>query len=142
MTELDPSGAALAYSTFLGGTGVDEGHAIALGRRGRAYVTGLTSSADFPTTPGAVDASQAVRSYDAFVTKLETYARGDEDETTSAHDDEDDHDDEEVGAREHGAASAPARAETLRPWRSGLFATPRSATAGGRVRMPPSSSRR
>jgi hypothetical protein len=76
VTELDASGAALAYSTLIGGTGLDEGHDIALGPRGRVYITGLTSSADFPTTPAAVDGSPATGSYDAFVTKLETAARG------------------------------------------------------------------
>jgi hypothetical protein len=41
--------------------------------RGRAYVTGDTSSADFPTTPGAFDTTRTGEQ-DAFVTKLN--ARG------------------------------------------------------------------
>jgi len=44
---IDPE---LAYSTFLGGTNVDEGRGIAV-REGRAYVTGFPLSPDFPTTP-------------------------------------------------------------------------------------------
>src|SRR5215208_1195432 len=61
---IDPG---LAYSTFLGGTGIDEGEGIAVDESGRAYVTGNTGSADFPTTRGAFD-----RTFngDAFVTKL------------------------------------------------------------------------
>ncbi len=51
---IDPG---LDYSTFLGGTGQDEGNSIAVDTRDRAYVTGFTQSADFPTTPGAFDTS-------------------------------------------------------------------------------------
>ena len=54
MTKLNASGSALAYSTFLGGTEIDDGAGIAV-RGGRAYVTGGTRSADYPTTPGAFD---------------------------------------------------------------------------------------
>ncbi|HEX8769297.1 MAG TPA: SBBP repeat-containing protein [Acidimicrobiales bacterium] len=48
ITKLDPSGASLAYSTYLGGADADESAAIALDRDGSAYVTGKTSSANFP----------------------------------------------------------------------------------------------
>ncbi|MDR6556810.1 hypothetical protein J2809_001152 [Arthrobacter pascens] len=63
---IDP---ALAYSTFLGGSGTDEGHEVAVDASGSAYVMGNTTSADFPTTAGAFDTTLGgVR--DAFVTKL------------------------------------------------------------------------
>jgi hypothetical protein len=65
---IDPG---LDYSTFLGGAGNDEGRGIAV-REGRAYVTGLTGSADFPTTQGAFDTSFNGAFEDAFVTKLPT----------------------------------------------------------------------
>ena len=55
MTKLDASGAALGYSTYLGGSGDDDGYGIALDGAGNAYLTGDTSSADFPTTAGAFD---------------------------------------------------------------------------------------
>ena len=55
MTKLDASGAALAYSTYLGGSSDDHGGGIAVDGAGSAYVTGWTDSADFPTTPGAFD---------------------------------------------------------------------------------------
>ena len=54
VTKLNASGSALAYSTFLGGTGADRGRGIAV-REGRAFVTGQTLSADYPTTPGVFD---------------------------------------------------------------------------------------
>ncbi len=48
ITKINPAGSALVYSTYLGGTSVDFGEAIAVDSRGAAYVTGSTSSRDFP----------------------------------------------------------------------------------------------
>jgi hypothetical protein len=69
VTKLNGSGSALAYSTFLAGTGSDGGRGIAV-RAGRAYVTGATDSPDYPTTPGAFDRTFNGGDFDAFVTKL------------------------------------------------------------------------
>jgi hypothetical protein len=71
VTKLNASGSALAYSTFLGGTNSDAGLGIAVDRRGSAYGTGFTDSADYPTTPDAFDTSLGGIE-DAFVTKLPT----------------------------------------------------------------------
>ena len=49
MTELDPSGSSLVYSTYLGGSSMDSGMGIALDSTGNAYVTGYTYSSNFPT---------------------------------------------------------------------------------------------
>ena len=49
VSKLDPSGATLAYSSFLGGSGKDVGWAIALDAAGHAFVTGDVGSSDFPT---------------------------------------------------------------------------------------------
>ena len=66
ITKLNPTGTALAYSTYLGGSGNDDGYGIAV-VSGSAYVSGTTSSADFPT----VNRFQGYQgSYDVFVTKL------------------------------------------------------------------------
>jgi hypothetical protein len=59
----------LAYATFLGGIGSDFGFAIAVDEKGRAYVTGQTSSTNFPSTAGAFDTTHN-GSQDAFVVKL------------------------------------------------------------------------
>ncbi len=62
----------MVYSTYLGGTRGDESYAVAVDSSGRATVTGLTNSSDFPTTPGAFDTSHSGSSYDldAFVARL------------------------------------------------------------------------
>jgi len=52
---------------------MEQGFAIAVGDRGRAYVTGLTiDSNDYPTTPGAFDDTYSGGGNDPFVTKLPT----------------------------------------------------------------------
>ena len=48
VAKLDPTGAALVYSTYLGGSSTDEGLGIAVDASGSAYVTGITQSSDFP----------------------------------------------------------------------------------------------
>lgn len=47
---IDPS-VSVAYSTYLGGSGADEGQGIAVDGSGNAYITGQTASADFPVKP-------------------------------------------------------------------------------------------
>jgi uncharacterized protein (TIGR03437 family) len=69
VTKLSADGAALVYSTYLGGESNDSGNAIAIDSAGNAYVAGGTSSDDFPTTPNAFQGLYRTRS-DAFVTKL------------------------------------------------------------------------
>ncbi len=68
VTKLDPSGSSLTYSTYLGG-GLDFGQAIAIDGAGNAYVTGVTSSSQFPM----VNAFQTTggNPNTAFVTKLD-----------------------------------------------------------------------
>ncbi len=55
VTELSPTGSALIYSSYLGGTAASYGSGIALDSSGAAYVTGWTTSKDFPVTQGAFD---------------------------------------------------------------------------------------
>ncbi|CAN5420605.1 hypothetical protein BH11BAC1_BH11BAC1_02130 [soil metagenome] len=49
LTVLNPTGTGLVYSSFLGGTGSESGYGIALGGYGIAYITGNTSTGNFPT---------------------------------------------------------------------------------------------
>jgi uncharacterized protein (TIGR03437 family) len=53
VTKIDPTGTKLLYSTYLGGSRDEMGLAIAVDAAGAAYVTGFTSSTNFPTTAGA-----------------------------------------------------------------------------------------
>lgn len=62
---IDP---VLVYSTYLGGSGFDQGYAIAVDALGNAYVTGQTAAIDFPTTAGAFQTNYG--GGDAFVAKL------------------------------------------------------------------------
>jgi len=48
VTKIDPRTDDIIYSTRLGGSGIDKGLAITLDDEGRVYVTGSTSSHDFP----------------------------------------------------------------------------------------------
>jgi uncharacterized protein (TIGR03437 family) len=80
VSKVSPDGTKLIYSTFLGGTGTSGGTAIAVDAAGNAYVTGATTSKDFPVTAGALQTTYAgaggqrlslLASGDAFVTKLD-----------------------------------------------------------------------
>jgi len=66
--KLNAAGNGLLYSTYVGGSGADEGHSIAIDTSGNAYVTGETWSTDFPTV-NAYDSSLG-GTYDVFVFKL------------------------------------------------------------------------
>lgn len=75
VTVIDPTGSALVYSTYLGGSATNVGNGIAVDSAGNAYVTGATNSMDFPTTPGAFQTTCTSCSLpqpltDAFVAKL------------------------------------------------------------------------
>ncbi len=72
--KLNPAGSALVWSTYLGGeTGTEHGNAIALDGDGNVYVTGMTTSTDFPIVEPVQEAHGGTGSSnwgDAFVTKL------------------------------------------------------------------------
>lgn len=55
VTRIGLDGRAIVYSTYLGGSGIDEGNAIALDNRGNALVVGDTYSPDFGGAPPLID---------------------------------------------------------------------------------------
>ncbi len=69
VSKLNPSGNALIYSTYLGGSNMDWGQGIALDSSGCVYVTGYTQSSNFPYA-GSGFQSALVGAQSAFVTKL------------------------------------------------------------------------
>ncbi|HET9530681.1 MAG TPA: SBBP repeat-containing protein, partial [Blastocatellia bacterium] len=54
VTKLNATGTALIYSTYVGGAKDDTATGLALSSSGEAYITGFTTSANFPTTPGVL----------------------------------------------------------------------------------------
>jgi hypothetical protein len=81
VAKFDPasSGAAsLIYSTYLGGTGIDEALGIAVDAAGQAHVTGRTNSSSFPLAApaGRPVLDSTIAGQDGFVTKLNTRGNG------------------------------------------------------------------
>jgi hypothetical protein len=77
VARISADGRSLIFATYFGGRGEDTGTAIAVDADGAAYVTGITSSLDYPTTPGAYDRTNGRfptcaggDCIDSFVTKL------------------------------------------------------------------------
>jgi len=60
----------LVYATYLGGSFYNYGTGIAVDSQGSAYVTGWTTSTNFPTTQNAIDGSLGGAASDAFITKF------------------------------------------------------------------------
>jgi len=69
VAEITSNGAALLYSTYLGGTGNDQARGAAFDPFGSVYILGQTDSPDFPTTAGAYSTDP---SSGGFVTKITT----------------------------------------------------------------------
>jgi uncharacterized protein (TIGR03437 family) len=77
ITKLSPSG-SVAWSTYLGGSGPDDAHAIAIDSAGNVWVAGETVSPNFPTTANAISRTFGgettvgpLQYGDAFVAKLD-----------------------------------------------------------------------
>ncbi|MGA7313327.1 MAG: SBBP repeat-containing protein [Silvibacterium sp.] len=68
VTEMNATGSALVYSTYLGGSTGDGANAIVLSPAGNVYVSGLAGSPDFPVTPHAF--RKVNTNGDGFVTEL------------------------------------------------------------------------
>lgn len=70
ITKLSPTGNTLLHSTYVGGSDADRAYGIAVDGNSAVYATGFTSSSDFPTTTGALQATYGGGAYDAFVVKM------------------------------------------------------------------------
>ncbi|MGH9265611.1 MAG: SBBP repeat-containing protein [Acidimicrobiales bacterium] len=70
VAKLAPSGTTLEWSTYIGGTATDRGRGLAVDSTGNAYVTGSTSSVDFPTASPYQPGPFRPDDLDAFLTKV------------------------------------------------------------------------
>jgi beta-propeller repeat-containing protein len=70
VTKINAAGSGRVYSTYLGGDISDQATGIAIDGAGNAYVTGFTSSFNFPTNK-PIQSANALGAQDAFVTKLD-----------------------------------------------------------------------
>jgi hypothetical protein len=72
--KLDPAGASLLYSMYLGGTNLDVGDDVAADAAGNAFVIGYTASTNFPVTNAVQSLLNNTTNfsfgYDAFATKI------------------------------------------------------------------------
>ena len=75
VTEFDPTGSTLVYSTYLGGSGEDAGSGIAIDTSGNAYVAGYSTSTNLVTTPSCLQPNNA-GGEDAFVAKINALGAG------------------------------------------------------------------
>jgi len=69
VTKLNPTGTAPVFSSYLGGSGDDVGFSIGLDNSNNVYITGRSSSTNYPTTPGAFQSTMA-GGYDTMFTIL------------------------------------------------------------------------
>jgi hypothetical protein len=74
VTKVNATGTQLVYSSYLGGGGIESGRGIVVDNAGNAYVAGSTTSSNFPTTAGVLQAAYngATNQADAFVAKVNT----------------------------------------------------------------------
>lgn len=68
VTEINPLGSAILFSTYLGGSAVDIAYAITTDSKGAIYLTGLTNSTDFPIVKPLQGSNHGF--VDAFIVKM------------------------------------------------------------------------
>ncbi|KAA3602783.1 MAG: T9SS C-terminal target domain-containing protein [Calditrichaeota bacterium] len=71
VSKLTSDGSSLMFSTFIGGTDNDEGYSLELGANGSIWITGYSTSSDFPTSANGFDTIQN-GSQDIFLTQLDS----------------------------------------------------------------------
>ncbi len=70
LLKLSPNGSTLLYSTYISGSGNEYGRSIVLDSAGNIYITGETTSTDFPTSSNALNQTKNGGVTDAFIMKL------------------------------------------------------------------------
>jgi hypothetical protein len=75
VTKLNSTGTAFTYSSYLGGSGKDIAHAVALGSTGNIYLTGETNSNNFDVTAGAYETNNPGKA-DGFLSIVDPGASG------------------------------------------------------------------
>src|SRR5207249_7745248 len=70
VSEVDSAGHALLYSTYLAGDGADVASGLAEDVRGKLYLTGTTTSSNFPTTIGSFQPTPRATSQ-SFMSKID-----------------------------------------------------------------------
>jgi hypothetical protein len=76
LTKFNAPASALLYSTYFGGSGLDQGVGLALDSLGNAYMTGNTFSNDFPTLNPLQATKSGSIGGDAFVVKISSASGG------------------------------------------------------------------
>jgi Beta-propeller repeat/RTX calcium-binding nonapeptide repeat (4 copies) len=69
--KVNPTGSGLVYSTYFGGSGIDDAKNIAIDNSGNAYIVGDTNSTDLPAI-NAIQNTGGGDQYDAFISKFDT----------------------------------------------------------------------
>jgi hypothetical protein len=70
VVKVNPTASGLVYSRLIGGTSSETGYGLALDSSGNAYITGQTSSNNFPATGSAADTTYGGGNNDSFVAQL------------------------------------------------------------------------
>jgi hypothetical protein len=70
LVKISAAGTQLLYASYLGGTGSDSAAGLAVDKAGKAYLTGSTSSADFPVTSGAYLTSSGITAFNNSTTSF------------------------------------------------------------------------
>lgn len=70
LAKFSPDMKTLLACTYIGGSGMEDSPRVMVDTQGDVYITGYTSSLDFPTTPGAYNETYNGGDFDCFVLKL------------------------------------------------------------------------
>ncbi|MFN9959549.1 MAG: SBBP repeat-containing protein, partial [bacterium] len=70
LSKYDSTGKVIIYSARIGGSQLEKGNALAVDTLGQVYITGSTTSIDFPTTNNSFQSQKTLADDDVFFVKL------------------------------------------------------------------------